>query len=72
MTTYRREVTPEHVGWRVTLRFTDDAGDIRDAVGQLTSHDGTTLTVVTRKGEIRTVSAASLIAHKLISAPNAD
>ncbi len=69
MTRYRDEVTPEHVGRRVTVRhLIDDQGREvpTDVVGELVAADDTTFTVRRRSGEEAVVARARLVASKLL------
>ncbi|MBY5163331.1 hypothetical protein [Salsipaludibacter albus] len=71
MTRYRDEVTPEHVGNRVTVRHLvdDDGREVpTDVVGELVSADAMTFTVRRRSGEEVVVDRARLVASKLIPA----
>lgn len=53
------------IGTRVTIRSRDDDGWLNDAVGELTSRDGATVTVETRRGP-KTVEVARIVALKVI------
>lgn len=66
---YRREVGPEHVGRRVSLRsLVDDGTGPRptDRVGRLLTWDDDALLVVDRTGFIHVVDPAALIASRLV------
>lgn len=67
---YRDEVTPEHVGRRVTVRHRiadRERGWVpTDVVGELVAADETTFTVRRRDGEQVVVDRARVMASKLL------
>jgi 8-oxo-dGTP pyrophosphatase MutT (NUDIX family) len=70
-TRYRREVGPEHVGRRVSLRsLVDDGAGPRptDRVGRLLAWDDDGIVVVDRAGFLHVVDPAALVASRLVPA----
>jgi len=66
---YRREVTADHVGQRVSVRFLiDDEEGPRptDRVGRLLSHEDDGWIVVDRDGILHVVDPATVIASRLV------
>lgn len=73
MTVYANEVTPDHVGRRVTIRHrlvgqTQPSGRPMhtDVVGDLVAADETTFVVRRRSGEEVTVVRADVVATRLL------
>ncbi len=70
MTVYRNEVTPDHVGSRVTVRhmIPDEAGGRvpTDVVGELIAADATSWHVRRRSGAVVQVAVEHVIASKLL------
>ena len=64
---FRDEVGPDHVGSRVSLRYTT-AGSDRPAevVGRLLAWEDDMLTVVTRAEEVRRIPAGDVQASRLV------
>jgi 8-oxo-dGTP pyrophosphatase MutT (NUDIX family) len=73
---YRREVGPEHVGRRVSLRSLVDDGDgprPSDRVGRLLAWDDDAVLVVDRTGFVHVLDPATIVASRLVPAhPRAD
>ena len=68
---YRRDVTPEHVGSRVSVRslVEDDAGPRpTDRVGRLLSYEPDGMIIVDRAGTLHVVDPADVIASRLVPA----
>lgn len=68
----RVAITPDDVGSRVSVRVRDDADGrqgFRDVVGQLESWTEGHLQIRRRDGEMVAVSAAALVAGKVVPAP---
>jgi 8-oxo-dGTP pyrophosphatase MutT (NUDIX family) len=66
---YRREVTPDHVGSRVSVRFLvagDDGPRPTDRVGRLLSYEPDGMIVVDRAGTLHVVDPADVIASRLV------
>jgi ADP-ribose pyrophosphatase YjhB (NUDIX family) len=66
---YRREVTPEHVGSRISVRFlVDDVDGPRptDRVGRLLSYEDDGMIVVDRAGTLHVVDPADVIASRVV------
>ena len=66
---YRREVTAEHVGERVSVRFLIDGDEgprPTDRVGRLLSHEDDGWIVVDRDGILHVVDPATVIASRLV------
>jgi ADP-ribose pyrophosphatase YjhB (NUDIX family) len=66
---YRREVTAEHVGRRVSVRFLIDGDDgprPTDRVGRLLSYEDDGWIVVDRDGILHVVDPTALIASRLV------
>ncbi len=66
---YRREVTAEHVGERVSVRFLIDGEDgprPTDRVGRLLSHEDDGWIVVDRDGILHVVDPTAIIASRLV------
>ncbi len=66
---YRREVGPEHVGQRVSLRSLVDDGEgprPTDRVGRLLAWDPDAILVVDRTGFIHAIDPATLLASRLV------
>ena len=70
--TYRREVGPEHVGQRVSVRFLIDDEDSgprpTDRVGRLLSAEDDGWIVVDRAGILHVVDPATIVASRLVPA----
>ncbi len=69
--TYRREVTAEHVGQRVSVRMLVDDGDgprPTDRVGRLLSHADDGWIVVDRAGTLHVVDPAQVVASRVVPA----
>ena len=67
--TYRREVTAEHVGRRVSVRMLVDDGDgprPTDRVGRLLSHADDGWIVVDRAGTLHVVDPALVVASRVV------
>jgi 8-oxo-dGTP pyrophosphatase MutT (NUDIX family) len=68
---YRREVTPAHIGSRVSVRFLVDGDDgprPTDRVGRLLSYEPDGMIVVDRAGTLHVVDPADVIASRLVPA----
>jgi len=66
---YRREVTPAHVGSRVSIRFLvddDDGPRPTDRVGRLLSYEPDGMILVDRAGTLHVVDPADVIASRLV------
>jgi 8-oxo-dGTP pyrophosphatase MutT (NUDIX family) len=66
---YRREVGPEHVGQRVSLRFLRDDGDgprPTDRVGRLLSFESDGILLVDRAGTLHAIDPTVLLASRLV------
>ncbi len=66
---YRREVGPEHVGQRVSLRGLVDDGEgprPTDRVGRLLAWDDDAVLVVDRTGFVHVIDPATLVASRLV------
>ena len=66
---YRREVGPEHVGRRVSVRsLVDDGSGPRptDRVGRLLAWDDDAVLIVDRQGFVHVVDPASVVASRLV------
>jgi 8-oxo-dGTP pyrophosphatase MutT (NUDIX family) len=66
---YRREVTAEHVGQRVSVRFLIDGAEgprPTDRVGRLVSHEDDGWIVVDRDGILHVVDPTAIIASRLV------
>lgn len=63
---YRREVTSEHVGQRVSIRWRDGHGDVRDVVGRLAAFDEELAIVTDRHANLHTVPTSQMVASKII------
>lgn len=66
---YRREVTAEHVGRRVSVRFLVDGPEgprPTDRVGRLVSHEDDGWIVVDRDGILHVVDPTAIIASRLV------
>lgn len=69
---YRTEVTPDHVGQRVTIRHVveDDGREVAaDVVGYLRSWEDDRLQVERRDGSITEVDATTVVASRVIPHP---
>lgn len=60
------EVTPDDVGKRVMLRYRLTDGRLTDVVGELLSADGLRLRIRRRDGSVRDVTAATVVASKVV------
>jgi 8-oxo-dGTP pyrophosphatase MutT (NUDIX family) len=68
---YRREVTPGHIGARVSVRFLvegDDGPRPTDRVGRLLSYEPDGMIVVDRAGTLHVIDPADVIASRLVPA----
>jgi 8-oxo-dGTP pyrophosphatase MutT (NUDIX family) len=66
---YRREVTPEQVGARVSVRFLVEDGDgprPTDRVGRLLSYEPDGMILVDRAGTLHVIDPADVIASRLV------
>jgi len=66
---YRREVTPAHVGSRVSVRFLVDGDDEprpTDRVGRLLSYEPDGMIIVDRAGTLHVVDPRDVIASRLV------
>jgi N-acetylglutamate synthase len=68
---YRRQVTPDHVGQRVTVRHLIEDGERgavpTDVVGVLTAWEDDVMTIERRDGEVVLVPAGTVLASRVVA-----